>query len=297
MGVVYPVRRGSEKPRARENRALVFSLPSAYSKTMNIMLPKVDFAFKLLFGDQRSKNILADFFKAVLPGLADEEFEELTIVDPHLKREFSGDKLEILDVKLRTARGKSLDIDIQISAIPEMRSRIIYYLSNMITEQIGRGGYYDDLKEAISIVITDYDFIPESKRCHTVFRMLEKDEFFPFNDLMEIDVLNLERLGAEGEGKLADWLGFLKAEKEEEFKMVAAKNPMIHEAYCKLQMMSEDEADRMMYEARLKAQRDEYSRIQGARREGRDEGRNMVLELVKQGYSAEQIEAKLSAVK
>jgi hypothetical protein len=66
-------------------------------------------------------------------------------------------------------------------------------------------------------------------------------------------------------------------------------------------MMSEDEADRMMYEARLKAQRDEYSRIQGARREGRDEGRdegqNMVLELVKQGYSAEQIEAKLSAVK
>ncbi|MDR1144168.1 MAG: Rpn family recombination-promoting nuclease/putative transposase, partial [Spirochaetaceae bacterium] len=66
------------------------------------MLPKVDFAFKLLFGDQRSKNILADFLKAVLPGLADEEFEELTITDPQLKREFSGDKLEILDVKLRT---------------------------------------------------------------------------------------------------------------------------------------------------------------------------------------------------
>jgi predicted transposase YdaD len=29
----------------------------------------------------------------------------------------------------------------------------------------------------------------------------------------------------------------------------------------------------MIYEARLKAQRDEYSRIQGARREGLDEGR------------------------
>jgi hypothetical protein len=49
---------------------------------MNLMLPKIDFAFKLLFGDQRSKNILADFLKAVLPGLADEEFEELTITDP-----------------------------------------------------------------------------------------------------------------------------------------------------------------------------------------------------------------------
>ncbi|MDR1024425.1 MAG: Rpn family recombination-promoting nuclease/putative transposase, partial [Treponema sp.] len=38
------------------------------------MLPKVDFAFKLLFGDQRSKNILADFLKAVLPDLAHQEF-------------------------------------------------------------------------------------------------------------------------------------------------------------------------------------------------------------------------------
>jgi predicted transposase/invertase (TIGR01784 family) len=37
--------------------------------------------------------------------------------------------------------------------------------------------------------------------------------------------------------------------------------------------MSEDEANRMIYEARLKAQRDDYSRIQGARREGREEGR------------------------
>jgi predicted transposase/invertase (TIGR01784 family) len=36
--------------------------------------------------------------------------------------------------------------------------------------------------------------------------------------------------------------------------------------------MSEDEANRMIYEARLKAQRDEYSRTQGALRKGRQEG-------------------------
>ncbi|MDR3123177.1 MAG: Rpn family recombination-promoting nuclease/putative transposase [Treponema sp.] len=70
---------------------------------MTLMLPKVDIAFKLLFGDERSKNILTDFLKAVLPDLAEEEFEELTIVDPHLKREFIDDKLEILDVKARAA--------------------------------------------------------------------------------------------------------------------------------------------------------------------------------------------------
>jgi hypothetical protein len=39
-----------------------------------------------------SKNILADFLKAVLPSLAQQEFEELTIVDPHLKRDFENDE-------------------------------------------------------------------------------------------------------------------------------------------------------------------------------------------------------------
>jgi predicted transposase/invertase (TIGR01784 family) len=240
---------------------------------MDLMLPKIDVAFKLLFGDQRSKNILSDFLKAVLPSLAQEEFEELTIADPHLKREFAGDKLEVLDVKLRTTSGKSIDIEIQIADVPEMRSRITYYSANMITEQIGSGGYYDDLKRAISIIITDYDFIRETGRYHTVFKMLEETEHFAFNELMEIHVLNMVRLREEDEGKLADWLRFIKAEGEEEIKMVAEKNPIIKEAYCKLQEMSEDEENRMLYEARLKAQRDEYSRIQGALREGRREGR------------------------
>jgi predicted transposase/invertase (TIGR01784 family) len=238
---------------------------------MTLMLPKVDVAFKLLFGDERSKNILADFLKAVLPELADEEFEELTIVDPHLKREFAEDKLEILDVKVRTASGKTFDIDIQVSAMPEMRSRISYYMSNMITEQLGVGEHYGDLKPVVCIIITDYDFIRETTRCHTAYRMLEIEEYFPFNDLMEIHALNLKRLPAEGEGRLLDWLRFLKAETEEEFKMLAQKNPVIEEAYCKLQVMSEDEANRMLYEARLKARRDEYSRLQGALREERKE--------------------------
>ncbi|MDR1029849.1 MAG: Rpn family recombination-promoting nuclease/putative transposase, partial [Treponema sp.] len=63
-----------------------------------------------------------------------------------------------------------------------------------------------------------------------------------------------------------------KAEREEEFTMLARKNPMIREAYSKLQVMSEDEATRMLYEARLKAQRDDYSRMQGAHQEGHREG-------------------------
>jgi predicted transposase/invertase (TIGR01784 family) len=72
--------------------------------------------------------------------------------------------------------------------------------------------------------------------------------------------------------------------------MIAAKNPMIEEAYCKLQVMSEDEANRMIYEARLKAQRDEYSRIQGALREGQEkERKEIATKMKKRGTPINQI--------
>jgi predicted transposase/invertase (TIGR01784 family) len=51
--------------------------------------------------------------------------------------------------------------------------------------------------------------------------------------------------------------------------------------------MSEDDATRMVYEARLKAQRDEYSRIQGALEEGRQDG-------WKEGREEEKLEIALN---
>jgi hypothetical protein len=61
---------------------------------------------------------------------------------------------------------------------------------------------------------------------------------------------------------------------------------MTQEAYCKLQAMSEDEANRMIHEARLKARRDEYSRIRGARQERLQE---TVQKLKAMGVPIEQI--------
>jgi predicted transposase/invertase (TIGR01784 family) len=69
---------------------------------------------------------------------------------------------------------------------------------------------------------------------------------------------------------------------------------VIKEAYCKLQEMSEDEANRMIYEARLKAQRDEYSRIQGALHKGWEEGwGEAVKKLLAYGMAPEQVSQAL----
>ena len=42
------------------------------------------------------------------------------------------DKLGILDVKIRTANNKTIDIELQMAKIRYMRERILYYVSKMV---------------------------------------------------------------------------------------------------------------------------------------------------------------------
>ncbi|MCL2124971.1 MAG: Rpn family recombination-promoting nuclease/putative transposase, partial [Oscillospiraceae bacterium] len=71
---------------------------------MSLLPVKSDFVFKLIFGDQRNVDILAAFLRSVLD-IPDDEYDQLTIVDPYLKKESEDDKYSILDVKLHTVSG------------------------------------------------------------------------------------------------------------------------------------------------------------------------------------------------
>jgi len=70
-----------------------------------------------------------------------------------------------------------------------------------------------------------------------------------------------------------DWLCFLKSEKEKEFDMIAAKSPAIKKAVVELKRLSQDEEAQLLYEARMKAIRDENSRTRTAINKGRAEGK------------------------
>ena len=78
-----------------------------------LMSPKVDFVFKLIFGDEKNKDLLIAFLSAVL-GVPAEDFEGIEIINSELLREFAEDRKGILDVRSRTRQGKQIDIEIQI---------------------------------------------------------------------------------------------------------------------------------------------------------------------------------------
>ncbi|MDR2132807.1 MAG: Rpn family recombination-promoting nuclease/putative transposase, partial [Clostridiales Family XIII bacterium] len=128
---------------------------SFVKKKGGLLPPKSDVVFKLLFGDERNADLLIALLKAVLD-LPFDEYEKIEIVDPHLLREAAGDKLGVLDVKLKTKSGKVVDIEIQVCPSREFKARVAFYVSKMVTEQIGSGDDYDVVKQAIGVVITDF---------------------------------------------------------------------------------------------------------------------------------------------
>ncbi|GHU25832.1 hypothetical protein AGMMS50256_01320 [Betaproteobacteria bacterium] len=112
-----------------------------------------------------------------------------------------------------------------------MRERVVFYLSRMVTEQIGRGEDYQAIKRSICILITDYVQIPENQSYRNCYRLHDRQTNSEFTDLLEVNTLELPKLPPEEDGTaLCDWLGFLNARKEEELMRIAEKDPELKKA-------------------------------------------------------------------
>jgi predicted transposase/invertase (TIGR01784 family) len=186
---------------------------------------KSDVVFKLLFGDERNADLLTDLLQSVLDLPAD-EYDELAIADPHLLRNTADDKLGILDVKLKTKSGKVIDIEIQVALTPEMKERIVFYISKLVTEQIGNGDDYDTVKQVIGIVITDFSLIEGRTKYRHRFTLYDKSDDTEFTNLIQVHTLELPKLPKESDStELWTWLRFIGAERKEELDMLAQTKP------------------------------------------------------------------------
>ena len=233
------------------------------------LLPVIsDFVFKLIFGDQRNIDILAEFLKAVLD-IPDSEYDRIAIVDPHVKKESLDDKYGILDVKVHTKSGNIVHVEIQVWPIPEMKQRSIFFMSKMVTEQMASGLNHSDIKRAVSIIITNYTLVPENGHYHNQFRYRSDKDGTEFIDLTEFNTLEIFKLPPDADNtELWYWMKFIKSDDEEVLDMLAERNPQMKKAVGVLKELSADERTRMLYEKQEIARRDMVSLMGGARRDG-----------------------------
>src|SRR5580698_8901773 len=240
--------------------------------------PKVDYAFKHLFGRDTTRALLIDLLNQVLNRSPDQLIRDVELLNPFNPKESLDDKLSILDIKARDQSGQQFNVEMQMVPNAYFRNRIVYYLAKLHQQQLHEGEDYSALRPTISIVFLNQVHHPEVSDYHLRFRLLEDRHHFPYCGDLEVHVLELpkfKKAEAELSTGLENWLYFLQhVEKmDPEALPSALSGPLFTKAVRELVMLSQTDIERERYEARRKAQLDYNSGLKGARLEGKAEGK------------------------
>ncbi|MBF0097391.1 MAG: Rpn family recombination-promoting nuclease/putative transposase [Magnetococcales bacterium] len=151
---------------------------------MRFIDPRIDFAFKKIFGSESAKEVLVSFLESLL-GLEGERcIAELTILDPFLAPKIRELKYSILDVKCRDRRGVTYIVEMQVQKVAAFLKRIQYNAAKAYAHQIERGEDYPKLNQVITITITD--FVLFSGFAHCVSRHESRETLTGHSYLQDI---------------------------------------------------------------------------------------------------------------
>ena len=229
-------------------------------------MPRNDVVFKLIFGQH--KDLLQIFLEQVLD-LDHEEYLGIKLVDTN-QRTDPDTKLTILDLKIETGTGKLIDVEMQPLLMSSLVQRILYYLSQMLVEQLKPGQKYSELKRVIYILILNEEMFPKDSLLHHCFCFADKQTHSQWTDLMEVNVLELPKAKRKEtiDSPLDAWMKFLVADGKEDCMQAAEHNENVRAACMVLKDLSADEQTRLEAERREKAWRDEMDRLDGAKDAG-----------------------------
>jgi len=239
--------------------------------------PRVDFAFKLIFGKEENKDILLSLLNSILEDYQ-YPIESIEILTPFVGRDYSKDKLVILDIKAKDEKGEYYHIEMQIADQYYYHKRALYYWAKLYTSQIQSGAGFKNLTKTVSINILNFEAIKKPKY-HSVYRIKDLEDETELSDQLEIHFIELEKFTKDLpdlKKTLDRWIYFLKyAEKftKENLPTQLKEMESIKKASELLDTVSLNAEEREIYEARLKILRDEEGAIETARLRGLEEGK------------------------
>lgn len=180
---------------------------------MRFINPKTDFAFKRIFGSERSREVLIDFLDAVLYGSRG-LIADLEILNPWLAPRIRGMKDTYLDVRARLTNGREVIIEMQVLNVEGFEKRILYNAAKTYSSQLRSGEDYLDLHPVIALTLTDFVMFESYPGYLSRFVLRERDYLmdYPVEDL-ELAFIELPKFEKPLEAlasRLEQWLYFIK---------------------------------------------------------------------------------------
>lgn len=239
--------------------------------------PRVDFAFKKLFGSEENKDLLISLINAVVS--EEDQVADVTLRNPYSLADYQAGKMSILDIKAVDRKGRWFNVEMQISEDLYFDKRAIYYWAKLVTEQLAEGQMYRQLQKTVSICILDFNFVPGDAEFHSLYKIINtasgRDD--GLHDLFELHYIELRKFRkgfAELVAPLDRWAAFLSRAHElrrnEMPETMAADRSILKAVEVADRMFNEEE--RLVYETRMRALLDVESKIASAEEKGRAEG-------------------------
>lgn len=245
--------------------------------------PRVDIAFKKIFGVEENKDLLISLINSIVS--QEDQVAKVTLLNPYNPKSFASDKLSILDIKAEGVDGKRYNIEIQISDEADYDKRALYYWAKLYTEQLKSSEDYATLSKAIGIHILNFTSIPSVKKYHNVFNIREAESGLVYFKDLELHTIELKKFSEDPNEELSDmlrkvktgldrWVAFLTRH-----DLLDRRNlpQVLHDASLEkalgvLEVMNFSQEEREAYEGHLKWLRVEANTIKKYENKGREEG-------------------------
>ncbi|HJD55762.1 MAG TPA: Rpn family recombination-promoting nuclease/putative transposase [Rickettsia endosymbiont of Pyrocoelia pectoralis] len=244
--------------------------------------PRVDLAFKKIFGVEENKDLLISLINSIVS--EKDQVAEVTLLNPYNPKNFAADKLSILDIKAKSESGKMFNIEIQVTDEADYDKRALFYWSKLYTEQLKAGDDYSKLNKTIGIHILNFTSIANTDEYHHAFDLTDRYTGIKYFEDIELHTIELDKFAKNVAEELADvvkkvknaldmWLAFLtrhdllnkdKLPKE-------LNNKELKKALNVLEVLNLSNEEREEYENRLNWLRIEMSAFKKVRDDAREE--------------------------
>ncbi|MCP5363524.1 MAG: Rpn family recombination-promoting nuclease/putative transposase [Rickettsiaceae bacterium] len=272
---------------------------------MEKISPRVDVAFKKIFGVEENKDLLISLINSIVG--KEDQVLDITLLNPYNPQNFRQDKLSILDIKAKGIDGKRFNIEIQISDEADYDKRALYYWAKLYTEQLKVAQDYSTLAKAIGIHILNFTSIPEAENYHNVFHITEKENGFAYFKDLELHTIELNKFTCDSSEELQDivaktrnaldmWLTFLTRHDLLKADRLPKEldNDKLKKALKVLDVLNFSEEERELYEDHLKWLRIEANTLKKTAEKAKEEG---IAEGIEKGIEKRNIEVAINMIK
>lgn len=251
---------------------------------MEKISPRVDLAFKKIFGVEENKDLLMSLINSIV-GIED-QVVDITLLNPYNPKNFKNDKLSILDIKAKGNDSKIFNIEIQVADEADYDKRALYYWAKVYSGQLMGSEDYNTLNKAIGIHILNFTSIVDSDKYHNVFNIREKDSNLEYFKDLELHTIELKKFCPSTKEALNEfvlriksaldiWLAFLTRNDllNKHDLPKALNDPSLKKALGVIDEINFNSEERMAYEDRLGWLRLEASAFKKYEDKGLEEGR------------------------